>query len=169
MTAWSLFYPGILAMPGIMALSWQRGLNTETLMITAGVLLACVLMHRGSVAILRLTGPSPSRSLTRLNKPAGKWPTPAALSVGHVMSMDFGMANAFAFPWTKDLAFTRLILRTTLDDEELAFPVGTWQRDVRRDGNGWSDCCRSRPSAWFAAFCPRAAAIGAGLVHRRIF
>ena len=105
-------------MPGIMALSWQRGLNTETSMITAGVLLACVLLCiGGSVAILRLTGLAQPVA-DPLEQTCREMANARGLSVRHVMSMDFGMANAFAFPWTKDLAFTRLIL-TTLNDEEL--------------------------------------------------
>lgn len=118
MVAWLLLFPGFAGMLWVMAFTWHRGLDTGALVIAGGILLGCILLCvGGSVAILRAFG------LARpvdgaLEQTCREMATARGLSVRHVMSMDLGMANAFAFPWTRDLAFTRAIL-TVLDGEEL--------------------------------------------------
>lgn len=118
MAAWLLLFPGVPGMFGVMALTWHRGPDTGALVIAALILPACILLCvGGSVAILRATGlarPVDEALEQTCREMAGA----RGLSVRHVMSMELGMANAFAFPWTRDLAFTRAIL-TVLDGEEL--------------------------------------------------
>ncbi len=115
---WLLLFPGMPGLLAVMAFTWHRGLDTGALAIAGSILAACVLLCvGGSVAILRAVG------LARpvdgeLERTCREMAAARGLAVRHVMSMDLGMANAFAFPWTRDLAFTRAIL-TVLDGEEL--------------------------------------------------
>ena len=118
MATWLLLFPVLPGMLGVTAFTWHRGLDSTSWVIAGGVLLACVLLCvGGSVAILRATG------LARpvdgpLEQTCREMASASGLSVRHVMSMDLGMANAFAFPWTRDLGFTHMIL-TAIDKEEL--------------------------------------------------
>lgn len=113
-----LLFPGISGMLGVMAFTWNRGLDPASWMIAGGVLLLCILLSvGGGVAILRATGLARPVDGT-LELACREMADARGLLVRHVLSMDLGMANAFAFPWTRDLAFTRAIL-TVLDGEEL--------------------------------------------------
>jgi Zn-dependent protease with chaperone function len=113
-----LLFPGWPSLFLVMALTIRRGLGAESLAIAgAAVLLNVVLMLGGSVAILRMTG-----LLKPVDEPLQRASREQAAADGvplrHVLQMDLPMANAFAFPWTKDLGFTRSTL-AVLNGKEL--------------------------------------------------
>jgi Zn-dependent protease with chaperone function len=113
-----LLFPGGPSLLILMALTFRRGVSTESFTIAGAILiLNIVLIMGGSVAILRMTG-----LLKPVDEPLQKSAREQAAQQGvplrHVMKMDLPMANAFAFPWTKDLGFTSATL-ATLNDEEL--------------------------------------------------
>lgn len=113
-----LLFPGGPSTLLIMALTWRRGWGAETLAITGIILLInLMLVMGGSVAILRRLGflrPADDALQTAARDLASA----QGLPLRFVMRMDLPMANAFAFPWTKDLGFTSATLNT-LDEEEL--------------------------------------------------
>ena len=113
-----LLFPGAPSLFLVMALTVRRGLGAESLTIAgAALLLNIALMLGGSVAILRKTG-----LLKPVDEPLQRASREQAAAQGvplrHVMRMDLPMANAFAFPWTKDLGFTNATLEV-LDGKEL--------------------------------------------------
>lgn len=113
-----LLFPGGPSILILMALTFRRGLSAESFIIAGVVLLFnIVLMLGGSVAILRMAG-----LLKPVDEPLQKAARDQAVAQGvplrHVMRMDLPMANAFAFPWTKDLGFTNSTLME-LSNEEL--------------------------------------------------
>lgn len=113
-----LLFPGGPSLFLVMALTVRRGLGAESLTIAgAALLLNIVLMLGGSVAILRMTG-----LLKPVDEPLQRASRDQAAAQGvplrHVMRMDLPMANAFAFPWTKDLGFTNATL-AVLNGKEL--------------------------------------------------
>jgi Zn-dependent protease with chaperone function len=115
---WFLLFPSLPGILLVTALTVHRGLDSTAWFIAGGILLACLFLSvGGSVTILRATGLA--RSVDGpLEQTCREMAITSGVSMRHVMSMDLGMANAFAFPWTRDMAFTRMIL-TTLDEEEL--------------------------------------------------
>ena len=113
-----LLFPGAPSLFLVMALTVRRGLGAESLTIAgAALLLNIALMLGGSVAILRKTG-----LLKPVDEPLQRASREQAAAQGvplrHVMRMDLPMANAFAFPWTKDLGFTNATL-AVLNGKEL--------------------------------------------------
>jgi Zn-dependent protease with chaperone function len=101
-----------------MALTFRRGLSTESFAIAGVILLLNIaLMMGGSVAILRMTGLLKPVD-EALQKSSREQAAEQGVPLRHVMRMDLPMANAFAFPWTRDLGFTSATLNT-LNDEEL--------------------------------------------------
>lgn len=113
-----LLFPGGPSLFLVMALTVRRGLGAESLTIAgATLLLNIILMLGGSVAILRMAG-----LLKPVGEPLQKASREQAAAQGvplrHVMQMDLPMANAFAFPWTKDLGFTHATL-AVLNGKEL--------------------------------------------------
>lgn len=113
-----LLFPGGPSILILMALTFRRGLSAESFIIAGVVLLFnIVLMLGGSVAILRMAGLLKPVD-EPLQKAAGDQAAAQGVPLRHVMRMDLPMANAFAFPWTKDLSFTNSML-TELSSEEL--------------------------------------------------
>ena len=118
-----ILFPALPAMLAIMAFTWRRGLGWESFAFTAGVLLVLVaLCVGGSVAILRVAGLLQPVD-EALQKSSRELASAQGVPLRHVMRLDLPMANAFAFPWTKDLGFTRATL-DILDAEELASVIG---------------------------------------------
>lgn len=111
-------FPGGPSLLILMALTFHRGVGLESIAIVGAILLINIaLMLGGSVAILRMTGLlKPVESALQLS--AQEQAAAQGVSLRHIVKMDLPMANAFAFPWTRDLGFTRATL-ATLNKEEL--------------------------------------------------
>lgn len=113
-----LFHFGTVVLVGMLLLNTGRPFGRESLLI-AGVGLALLLAwHLGlTLWIMKTTGlmrPAPA-SLAAL---AQEQSTALGIPAGQVYEMDMPMSNAFALPWTRELAFTTRIGRV-LDSGEL--------------------------------------------------
>jgi Zn-dependent protease with chaperone function len=114
-----LLFPGGVSTLAIMVLTWPRGLGTESYVITAIMfLINVVLIMGGSVALLRafkLLQPVADHEIERFSRQQAER---QGIQLRHVLQMELPMANAFAFPWTRDIAFTSIAL-STLDRDEI--------------------------------------------------
>jgi Zn-dependent protease with chaperone function len=115
----ALLFPGGISTLAIMVLTWPRGLGMESYLITAVLFLVNIaLIMGGSVALLRLfrlLKPVADGEIVRFSREQAEQ---QGISLRHVLQMELPMANAFAFPWTRDIAFTSTAL-DSLDREEI--------------------------------------------------
>jgi Zn-dependent protease with chaperone function len=118
LTGWLLF-PGFPSILVLIALTLPIGLQPAAWIIAAVILMInLALVMGGSVWLLRSLG------LLRPVDPAlemkvRELATEQQLPLRRVMQIDLPMANAFAFPWTRDIGFTSATLNT-LDESELS-------------------------------------------------
>lgn len=113
-----IIQPTVFLMLGLMAATWDSAINGFAILATTLALaFATFLCLGGSVAILRalhLVSPVDPSTAEACNRIAAE----DGIRIRHVLAMDLGLANAFAFSWTKDIAFTRPAL-DALDTDEL--------------------------------------------------
>lgn len=115
----SFLFPGAPTIFLIMALTWSDGLVARSWMIAAGFLvLDLALVMGGSVRVLRALGllrpvgdPDRNRMIREQAEKQG-------VEIRHVFEVDLPSVNAFAFPWTRDVAFTVSAMRV-LDADEM--------------------------------------------------
>ncbi len=104
---WMLLAPGLPLVLALGAFTWGREINSFTLSVIAALFLTgVVLVMGGSVGILRAIGllrPADAE-LERLTRELA---ASHGVRVRHVMVAEMVRANAFAFPWTRDIGFTR--------------------------------------------------------------
>jgi Zn-dependent protease with chaperone function len=118
LTGWLLF-PGFPSILVLMALTLPIGLQPAAWIIAAVILMInLALVMGGSVWLLQLLGLLRPVDPT-LEMIVRKLATEQQLPLRRVMQTDLPMANAFAFPWTRDIGFTSATL-ATLDESELS-------------------------------------------------
>lgn len=112
-----LLAPGIPSMFLLMALTIGSGMGRSAIWMAAAILLVNVALNLGgSIAILKLLG---------ILRPIGDSIEQVARNLAaaenaplrSVMSMDLGIANAFAAPWTRDILITDIALVVLNQDE----------------------------------------------------
>lgn len=129
-----LLFPGGPAMLSIMTLTLRKGITSETIAIACiAVLVVYLLIAGGSVALLkalRIVRPAEmeTQQLARGLAAAGNVP------LRGVLRMDLGMANAFAFGWTRELGVTDAALAILEPDElrsVMAHEIGHLREDLK--------------------------------------
>ena len=114
---WTVLAPGIPMLFLLMAINANRTLNVETLLITAGVVGAVMLWCMGpnlwALHLLGILRPVPSDLQSGVNRLAAA----TATRVRRASMLQLPMANAFAFPWRNELAFTPGLI-DVLDEHE---------------------------------------------------
>lgn len=103
----------------IMVLTWNDGLTTRSWMIAAGFLvLDFALVMGGSVALLRALGLLKPMGDPDRNQVIREQAEKQGVPIRGVFEVALPSVNAFAFPWTRDVAFTVSAMRV-LDDAEV--------------------------------------------------
>jgi len=107
LVARSFLFPAAPTIFLIMALTWNDGLVARSWMIAAGFLvLDLALVMGGSVWVLRAMGLLRPVSDPDRNQMVREQAEEQGVVIRHVFEVELPSVNAFAFPWTRDVAFT---------------------------------------------------------------
>lgn len=114
----SFLFPAMPTIFLIMALTWSEGLVAESWMIAAGFLaLDLALVMGGSVRVLRALGMLRPVGDPERNRMIREQAETQGVPIRHVFEVELPSVNAFAFPWTRDVAFTVSAMRLLDADE----------------------------------------------------
>lgn len=119
LVARSFLFPAAPTIFLIMALTWGDGLVAKSWMIAAGILVFdLALVMGGSVRVLRALGLLRPVSDPERNQMIREQAEKQGVEIRHVMEVEIPSVNAFAFPWTRDVAFT-VSAMSVLDGDEI--------------------------------------------------
>lgn len=119
LVARSFLFPAVPTIFLIMALTWNDGLTARSWMIASGFLVFdLALVMGGSVALLRALGLLKPMGDPDRNQMIRAQAEKQGVRIRDVLEVELPSVNAFAFPWTRDVAFTVSAMEV-LDDAEV--------------------------------------------------